>query len=305
MTQVARALVALLALGACRGRARPADDAAAARDAPVAIDGAVAPPVVPPGPLALARIDVTSDAPGIDTAAIAAAVRAGLYASGAFVGPELPGTRARARITVGATVRPAEGGEPAQAVVAIEAAVELPGTDEPRLRAQIAAARPIARRADPAQVQRALAETIAAAIAIELVAREHARRLPAAELAPLFASADATAVVWALELAGARKAPLVKAIVPLVRRPDPIGPAAIAALVAIGDPAAVAGLADAVDFTNPVALGAAIEAAVALGGPDANDFLELIANHHDPRLAARAKDGLARIKRREAGAAPQ
>ncbi|MCE9577300.1 MAG: hypothetical protein K8W52_29395 [Deltaproteobacteria bacterium] len=302
MTQAARALVALLTLAACRGRARPADDAAIVRDAPAVIDAAIAPPVVPPGPLALARIDVKSDAPAIDTAAIAAAVRAGLYASGEYVGPDQPGTKARARITVGATVRPAAGRDPAQAVVAIEAAVDLPGTEEPTLRAQVAAARPIARRADPAQIQRGLAETVAAAVAVDLVAREHARLAPVAELAAMFASQDEQAVAWALELAGARRAQsLVKAIVPLVRRPEPVGPAAVAALVAIGDPSAMSGLADAVDFNDPVALGIAIEAAVALGGPDANDFLELIANHHDPRLAARAKDGLARIKRREAG----
>ena len=68
---------------------------------------------------------------------------------------------------------------------------------------------------------------------------------------------------------------------------------------AIGDPAAMDGIAAAIDFNDPVALGAGIEAAVALGGPDAVDFLELMANHHDHALAARAAAALDRLRQRD------
>src|SRR5205823_1427404 len=112
--------------------------------------------------------------------------------------------------------------------------------------------------------------------------------------------ADDQQVVWALELAGARKArALVPRITPLLGRAPPIRDAAITALVAIGDPSAVSAIAAAVDFEDRDALATAIEAAIALGGPDAEDFLEMIATgHHDRDLAARAREGLRRMARR-------
>jgi hypothetical protein len=289
-------LVALIAGGACHGH----DAAPAGAGAPPARDAGAPDAGPPPDPLSLARIDVRTDADALDTPPIAAAMRAALYASRAFVGPDQPGSRARATVTITAAIRVDDQTQQPAAFVAVDARVTLPG-DEPTLHAQIVSARPIGRAA-PAAVEQALAVAIAGQVAADLVARAHQRLLPPAGLAPLLASADLQEVEWALELAGARRArALIPAITPLLNRGAPVGPAALTALVAIGDPAAVAAIAGAVDFNDPDALGAAIEAAVALGGPDATDFLTMIATgHHDRDLADRAQAGLARLARRAA-----
>jgi hypothetical protein len=158
----------------------------------------------------------------------------------------------------------------------------------------------------PDDAERALATDVIAAAGRELGAREHERALAVGELSKQLGSADEQQVTWALELAGARRLhALLPAITPLVKQPPPVRDAAIAALVSIGDPSAVAAITGAVDFEDRDALSTAIEAAIALGGPDADDFLQMIATgHHDSELAARARDGLRRLERRPDAGAP-
>ncbi|HTJ43970.1 MAG TPA: HEAT repeat domain-containing protein [Kofleriaceae bacterium] len=298
-------LAVAIGFGAACGKSRsPAPAPAVAIDAaaPPAIDAAPA----LRGPIVIDRISVHTDETAIDQPALAASLRASMLATGAFTGPDHAGPMARVDVTLAATVRPAQGGDPAGAVVACEVTLhwlsEATAGDEPAPHAHVAATRPLGAAAarKPDDAVRALAADVIAAAGRDLGAREHERALPIDQLAPLFGSADEQQVTWSLELAGARKArALVPAITPLVKRPPPVRDAAISALVAIGDPSAVAAITSAVDFDDRDALSTAIEAAIALGGPDADDFLELIATgHHDSDLAARARDGLRRLARR-------
>jgi hypothetical protein len=297
------------ATGAASGAASgPVIDAAPA----VVIVADAAPP--PTGPIVVDRVSVRSDAAALDANALAAALRDAMLASGAFVGADHTGAPAKVEVTVAATVRPGDATrhDPPVAVVAAQIDVRwlsgVASIDEPAPHAHLAIERALAgaAAAHPDDALRALAADVMAAAGRDLAAREHERALPIASLGPLLESADEQQVTWALDLAGARRArALVKQITPLVKRPPPVREAAIAALVAIGDPSAVSAIAGAADFDDREQLTTAIEAAIALGGPDADDFLQMIATgHHDADLASRAREGLERIARRTDAGVP-
>jgi hypothetical protein len=283
----------------------PIDAAPVAATPPDAADA-------PAGPIIVDRVSVRTDDAELDANALAAALRDSMLHTDAFVGADHPGSPAKVEVTLAATVRPGDAAkhEPPVAVVAAQVDVRwlsgIASVDEPAPHAHLAIERALAgaAAAHPDDAVRALATDVMTAAGRDLAAREHERALPVSSLGPLLASADEQQVTWALDLAGARRArALVKDITPLVKRPSPVREAAIAALVAIGDPSAVSAIAGAVDFDDRDQLTTAIEAAIALGGPDADDFLQMIATgHHDADLAARAKEGLDRIARRSSDA---
>jgi hypothetical protein len=305
------AAVALIAATGCHRRGpKPADDAGAGAGG--ARHGAAGPgadvgSAPPPGPVALGPITVRTDEDSLDPDQLGRTLRAGLVRTPGFVAADRPGLAARVELTVAATVRPAAAGRPAMAVVACEAQVRWRHeSSEPAPHAHVAASREL----DPGQARhpdaaiKTLARDVVAAAARDLATREAERTLPAGRLAPLLGSSDEQEVLWGLELAGARRArALIPMIAPLLRGSPPVHDAAITALVAIGDPSAVSAIASSVDFEDRAQLETAIEAAVALGGTDAREFLELIATgHHDPDLAARARNGLRRLAQRDGGA---
>jgi hypothetical protein len=315
---VARLALIALVLGAACGKhaSEPATGSASAAPpidaAPVAAAPDAAGP--PTGPIVIDRVSVRTDDAVLDANTLAGALRDSMLNTDAFVGADHAGAPAKVEVTLAATVRAADAGkhQPPVAVVAAEVDLHwlsgIASVDEPAPHAHLAIERALAgaAAAHPDDAVRALATDVMTAAGRDLAAREHERLLPVTALGPLLASADEQQVTWALDLAGAHKArALVKDITPLVKRPPPVRDAAIAALVAIGDPSAVSAIAGAVDFDDREQLTTAIEAAIALGGPDADDFLEMIATgHHDSDLASRAKEGLERIARRnpDAGA---
>lgn len=107
----------------------------------------------------------------------------------------------------------------------------------------------------------------------------------------LVATADPGLTLWALHLVAHRgPAPdLLDAVLPSLDRDPPLRDAAIAALVALGDPRAVAPLTATADLNDRPGLIRLIEAARTLGGDDARDFLDVMASHRDPAIAALAR----------------
>ena len=83
----------------------------------------------------------------------------------------------------------------------------------------------------------------------------------------------------------------------LLDRPAPVGAAARAALVALADPASVPALTARVDLTDPAGLAATIDAVSAIGGPDAEAFLQVLSAHADRTIADHARAGLRRLAR--------
>lgn len=123
--------------------------------------------------------------------------------------------------------------------------------------------------------------------------------LTADELTPGLAAADPTVVQWTLALIAARRPPGVgAAVAALLDRPPPVGDAALAALVALGDPATVPALTARVELGDAARLGATLDAVIAIGGPDAEAFLQVLTAHRSPAVAARATAGLAELRAR-------
>ena len=149
-------------------------------------------------------------------------------------------------------------------------------------------------------------KTGAAVFAVTDQLREEACRLLALQLESLgaddltavLADADPEVVAWGLQVIAARKPPgVLDAVIPLLDRPAPVGEAAITALVALGDRRAVTALTDRIDLGDRTRLTTIIEATVALGGADAEDFLRVLTAHADPEVARHAREGLARLAR--------
>lgn len=128
-------------------------------------------------------------------------------------------------------------------------------------------------------------------------------RLAAPDLVAGLADPDPEAVAWTLAVIAARRPPgVLDAVIALLDRPPPIGDAVITTLVALRDPRAVTALTDRVDLADRAQLLTIIEATIALGGPDADDFLRVLTAHADPGIAGHAQAGLARLQRTAAPA---
>ncbi len=123
-------------------------------------------------------------------------------------------------------------------------------------------------------------------------------RLSADDLRPGLADADPDTVAWTLAVVAARRPPaILDAVIALLDRPPPVGDAAITALVALRDPRAVTALTDRIDLADRTRLTTLIEATIAIGGADAEDFLRVLTAHSDPTIARHARDGLTRLTR--------
>lgn len=170
--------------------------------------------------------------------------------------------------------------------------------DLPAPRVELAAQGPILDgRRDVATI--AVVDTLQQAVCRQLAAQIDL--LVADDVASGLTSDDEATVAWTLAVIAARRPPGVAAgVVPLVDRPPPIGDAALAALVALADPAVVPALTARVDLADRERLTATVEAVIAIGGPDAEAFLQVLASHRDPAIAAHARDGLDRLRRRAA-----
>ncbi len=145
--------------------------------------------------------------------------------------------------------------------------------------------------------------TVAAVDRLRGVACEHT----AAQLAALtgdaptalLADPDPATRLYGLAVIVARRPPgAAPAVAALLREPPPLGAAALGALIALGDPTAVPVLTAQVDLADPDALVRTIDAVIALGGPDADAFLQVVAAHPDAAIAARARAGLATLAKR-------
>jgi hypothetical protein len=198
-----------------------------------------------------------------------------------------------ARLLVGLTAQ--AGGEPPRIMVAFSA--KLVWTDDDALPAPSAnlfgEASIVGGRTDTAvlAVTEELRAEICRVLALQL---DH---LGADDLVPDLADPDPDVVAWTLAVIAARRPPgVVDAVIALLDRPAPVGDAAITALVALGDKRAVTALTDHLDLGDRDRLTTVIEATIALGGPDAEDFLRVLTAHADPDVAKHARDGLARIQ---------
>ncbi len=120
-------------------------------------------------------------------------------------------------------------------------------------------------------------------------------------------SGDGAEVPWALELAADRRLPgaFDRAAALLGERDPAVRGAALRVLVALRDPRAVKSLARAADFADADTMRSLVEAVTAIGGPEAVEFLELLASgHSDPDMRQRAQEGLDRLERRSPPDAP-
>lgn len=144
-----------------------------------------------------------------------------------------------------------------------------------------------------AQIDQAVDEMVAGVLAKEAL-RDADREALAAAL-----GGQPEMVLWALELIGdrseSRLAPRVRA---LLGSSDPrIAAAAITCVVAIGDREAVAAMTAGIDFQDHERMRVAIEAASALGGEEARQFLDFVATGHpDPDVKEHAADALERLR---------
>jgi hypothetical protein len=153
------------------------------------------------------------------------------------------------------------------------------------------------------------ADAAAAAVTIELAPRLCAlltTRLTVwatDDLRPALGSGDPALARWALVVLAGRPAPadpgarlaLVDAIAPWLAGAPDVRDAAIAAVVALGDPRAVARLTAATDVGDEAAIIRVIDAVTRLGGDDARDYLQVMTSHRDGGVARAAKVGLAAL----------
>lgn len=132
-----------------------------------------------------------------------------------------------------------------------------------------------------------------------LIEKEGLRQADDAAVLAALDVADVDQVAWALDLVAERRlrAALDRAITLLDSGDEPVRAAALRALVSLRDPRAVEPLAKRADFKDPDRLKTIIEAVTAIGGDDAAQFLELVADHPDADVRQRASEGLERIKK--------
>jgi len=167
------------------------------------------------------------------------------------------------------------------------------------------------KRADPSLNKRAqmhlerLVDRAIAAMADSLVARERLREAPHEELISALAIGlhEPTMRIWALQLAadrGLREA-VPFAIKDMDAKSEKLRDAAFAALVELKDPTSVAALVRGINFGDYEKLRVAMEAVSAIGGEDAEEFLQFVATgHSDPDIVRTAKEHLAELTKRHA-----
>ncbi|HKE17413.1 MAG TPA: HEAT repeat domain-containing protein [Kofleriaceae bacterium] len=164
--------------------------------------------------------------------------------------------------------------------------------------------RPVERRAER-ELDPIVVELVTQAVELAgrgLVEKETLRQGDDGAVMAALASDDADAVLWGLELCADRRlAGSFDRAVALLDHADPgVRAAALRVLVALRDPRAVQPLARRADFADPDTMRALVEAVTAIGGPEAIEFLELVAGGHaEPDMRERAREGLERLGRRQ------
>jgi hypothetical protein len=297
-------LAVLLAAAACKRepgeKQKPAD--AGVRAAPVQRS---------PETAVLTRIAIrwTEPAPaGVDEEDLSRRLGALLTGSPAFVaeGEPVPAGRVAVPAAVEVTLHRDEMPRGAERVIMVGVEAEvgwMEGADRVKPRENVLVHRPLQPR------DRANADQVVAALAIEaieaagrgLVAKETMRQGDDAAVLAGLSAPDPDQVLWALEIAAARRlsAAFDRAIA-LLDSPDAgVSSAALRVLVALRDARAVRALARRADFADPDTMRGLVEAVTAIGGPEAIEFLELVASGHaDADMRQRAQEGLERLGRR-------
>lgn len=222
--------------------------------------------------------------------------------SAAAAGPGRRAMPARmlARITYGVIEEGSSGGP--STFVAVEGIVESDGSDALLPRENVVTERPLAKgekgkALDPIfreQVERAVDQMIEG-----LVARETLRQADVSGLTRALAG-DPDLAIWALQIIADRHlvelAPEVRGL--LGSKESAVADAALTTAVALGDREALAVITEDIDFQDYERMQIVIEAAAALGGEEARQFLEFVASGHaDPDIKERAKDALERLDR--------
>lgn len=133
-----------------------------------------------------------------------------------------------------------------------------------------------------------------------ILAKEALRQAGSGELGAALESGDIDLALFALRVIGDRgHREALEAVAGLLDSPDPrLRDGAVGALVALRDPRGVHPLTASADFSDYQALRVLIEAVSAIGGDDAEEFLEFVASgHSDDDIKERATEGLERLRR--------
>ena len=247
---------------------------------------------------------------------LSARLRAMLTSSGAFVpeGGTVPPGRVAVPAEVEVTVRydvvqpPGKAkGKPRRraALVSVEAEVDWKAEgDRPQPHENVLVERPLDRR-DEAVLDELLFRLVSDALEVAghgLAAQEALRQADDGAVLAALGSDDPDVVLWALDLCADRRlAPAFDRAVALLEARDPgVRGAALRFLVALRDPRAVEPLARRADFADPATMRQLVEAVSAIGGPDAIQFLEMVAGGHDDQdMRERAREGLERVGRQK------
>ncbi len=322
MTVRAVGLAAGLVLAAVAGCQD--DSGGAAEQGKAARDGSVpeAPAKAPrrPETAVLAGVEIKVIEPDqprpINGESLSARLRALLTSSGAFVpeGGTVPAGRVAVPAEVEVTVRydvvqppGVAKGKPGKraAMVSVQAAVDWKADGgRPQPRENVLVERPLDRR-DEARLDELVTRLVAEALEVAgrgLAAQEMLRQADDGAVLAALRSDDPDVVLWALDLSAARRlAPAFDRAVALLEASDPgVRGAALRFLVALRDPRAVEPLARRANFADPATMRQLVEAVSAIGGPDAIEFLEMVAGGHDDQdMRERAREGLERLGRRQ------
>ena len=248
-----------------------------------------------------------------------------LIATGPFVGaddevpPGMHGRRARVELTVSYALAPAAQGKGTDVHVMIQSRLvwrdgghDLAPDDNLDL---------VRTLPEGETAARALVEQLGLALPLAARGLSDTERVRAGSVDDVRAALSATTEsgkpdddlrLWALQVAHERKlSSLTDDVIPLLRDPQrSLRSAAIGALQTFGQPRAVKPIADATDMSDPQFVRLAIDAAAALGGDEARDFLEFLADGHpDDDIRKDARRALVRMVARgrddDAGAPPR
>lgn len=296
--------VAVGAVAGCKKKQKP-DSREPARDAAVE--------AVKPITWAIADVGVELVAEqgserDIDAQALARRIGAALRASDHFTtgdgaaaeGHELETAEFRARITYG-VIPEGSIGSPS-AFVAVEGVLSPDAAARLQVRDNVVTERPLHPGEKGAAIDALLDEQINKAVdemTQGVIAKEQLRAAGVDALRRSLAG-DVDRVQWALSVIADRELTgLRDPVRALLRSADnTIADAAISTAVALGDQAAVAVLTDGIDFQDHERMQVVIEAAAALGGSEAEQFLEFVATgHEDSDIKAHAADALKRLER--------
>ncbi|MBT8492538.1 MAG: HEAT repeat domain-containing protein [Deltaproteobacteria bacterium] len=219
--------------------------------------------------------------------------------------PMRPARRAKIELVVSYERIPAGSTGKPSLLAAVEGRVTWEGDDEPFLRENLVGERVLEgeKPEDLPKIGAAHVATTVEEIGRGLIAQEKLRGGPLTSLVATLEGghSDPNLLRFALMQVGER--PLEGAVGLAARHLGSKHPAvrseAIAALVRLKDPAAVDPLTKSVEFDDYDSVRAVVEAAAAIGGEDAEAYLDFVASGHpDDGIKKRAKEALERLQRK-------